>query len=104
MPEFESDSRRLKMLTRLGDDVVYTPNGGAAVTIKAYIDLTVELENVATGAVTGSQPMGEARTSDLTGTIEDGLDSILFDGVTYLIKEPKDDGTGMTEFLMEVQT
>lgn len=103
MPDFESDSRRFKMLARLGDDVVYTPNGGAAVTIKAYIDLTVEVHNIATGTVTGNQPMGEARTSDLTGTLTDELDTILFDGVTYLIKEPKDDGTGMTEFLMEVQ-
>jgi len=104
MPDFESDSRRLKMLARLGDDVVYPPNDtGTPVTIKMFIDLTVEKFDIGTGAVTGIQSMGEARTSDLTGTLTDELDTILFDGVTYKIREPKDDGTGMTEFLMEVQ-
>ena len=111
MPEFENDADRLALLTELGDDVVYTPNNtGIPVTIKMYVDLTVELQNVATGAVTGAQPMGEGRTydppqfmGDLTGNLEDGLDTILFQGVTYLIKEPKDDGTGMTEVLLEEQ-
>lgn len=103
MPGFESDSRRLKMLARLGDDVVYTPSGGAAVTIKAYIDLTADKFDIGTGMVTGVQPMGEARTSDLTGTLDDEADTILFEGITYLIKAPTPDGTGMTEFRLEEQ-
>ena len=105
MPEFENEADRLALLTELGDDVVYTPNNtDISVTIKMYVDLTVELQNVATGAVTGAQPMGESRTSDLTGILTDGLDTVLFQGVTYRIKEPKDDGTGMTEVLLEEQT
>lgn len=104
MPTFETDADRLALLSETGDDVVYTPNDtGTPATIKAYIDLAVELQEIGTSTVTGSQPMGEARTSDLTGTLTDGLDTITFDGTTYLIKEPKDDGTGMTEFRMQEQ-
>lgn len=101
MPEFETDDDRLALLEELGDEVVYTPSGGSPVTIQAYIDLTTETFDILTGVVTGTQPMGEARTSDLTGTLTDGADTILFDGTTYTIKEPLPDGTGMTKFSLE---
>lgn len=101
MPDFETDADRLALLEELGDDVVYTPDGGSPVTIKAYIDLTAEVFEIGTGIVIGIEPMGEARTSDLTGTLTDEADTVLFDGTTYTIKEPLPDGTGMTKFRLE---
>lgn len=108
MPDFETDADRLALLEELGDPVVYTPSGGSPVTIQAYIDLTAEVHEIINGVlVIGEQPEGEARTSDLTGTLEDEADTILFGGITYTIREPLPDNTGpdgtggMTKFRLE---
>lgn len=101
MPEFETDADRLALLEELGDPVAYTPDGGSPVTIRAYIDLAAEVFEIGTAILIGTQPEGEARTSDLTGTLEDEADTILFGGTTYTIMEPLPDGTGMTKFRLE---
>lgn len=100
MQSLESDSRRLKQLTRLGEDVVYTPSAGAPVTIKAIFEADREVIEVINGIQTiGYKPFAECRTSDLTGTIRGG--TIVVNSTTYTIREVTPDGTGMTDLILE---
>ncbi len=100
MQSLESDSRRLKQLTRLGEDVVYTPNGGAAVTIKAIFEADRETSEVIGGVeAVGYKPVAECRTSDLIGTVRGG--TIVVNSDTYTIRTVLPDGTGMTDLILE---
>lgn len=49
--------------------------------------------------VTGFQPMVHCRTQDITGIDTD--DTIAVGGVTYNIIEIQDDGTGVTELILQ---
>lgn len=98
----ETADDRLFMLADFGVDALYTPVGGAQVTIKVIFDnefIPVDT----TGGVTFAmqQPKAVCRTADLTGTVEGA--QMVISGVTYLIRVVMADGTGMTELMLEAQ-
>ena len=99
MPSFESEGDRLALLTELGDEVTYTPSGGAAKTIYSFVDKEMISELVGDAQVIGFIPDALCRTFDLTGTVLAG--TLVHDGTTYTIREDLPDGTGMTFLSLE---
>ena len=96
----ETDASRLAKLTRLGQEVVYTPFGGVAKNIFGIFDAEAQVEQIiGEQTVIGTKPVIECRTIDLTGTIRKG--TILVDSTTYTIEEKHPDSTGMTILIME---
>lgn len=98
----ETASDRIAMLADFGVNASYKPLNGSARSIKVIFD--DEYVPVDTGggiAFAMNQPKALAKSSDLTGTIENG--SLIIAGISYLIKIVMSDGTGITELMLERQ-
>ena len=86
----ESAADRLLFLETFGESATYTPQGGAAKTIQVLYDsIYAEAEEVESGI-----PIAEARTADLTGTIDKG--TLVVEAGTFTILNNEPDSTGMT--------
>ena len=91
----ESEADRLSYLDEFGEAGIYTPLGGEAKTIQVLHD-AVYVEAM---EVESNTPIAQARTSDLTGTINKGTLVIAAGTFTIINKEP--DSTGMTILILE---
>lgn len=91
----ESAADRLSYLETFGESATYTPSGGAAKTIQVLYD-AVYVEAL---DVESNTPIAQARTEDLTGTINNGTLVIAAGTFTILNNEP--DSTGMTTLILE---
>ena len=98
----ETADDRLYMLADFGVSATYTPVGGTASTITVIFDneyIPVETGGAMPFAM--QQPKCLARTSDLTGAVENG--TLAIGGTSYFIRIVMPDGTGMTELMLERQ-
>lgn len=91
----ESAADRLSYLETFGGSGVYTPSGGAAKTIQVLYD-AVYFESL---GIESNTPIAQARTADLTGTINKGTLTITAGTFTIVNNEP--DSTGMTMLILE---
>lgn len=96
----ETDVDRLVLLTDFGVDVVYTPQGGASVTIRVIFD--DEFREVSGGEVDFAlhQPKFMCRTVDVPAIAEG--DAVVYNGISYEVTVVMTDGTGMTAVMLEV--
>ena len=98
----ETAADRLAMLIDFGVDITYTRQGGSAATIKGIFDN--DYNEVDAGGMVGfaiQQPRLVCRTSDLSLASEG--DTFVISGTTYLSRVIQDDGTGMTNVVLERQ-
>lgn len=96
----ETASDRLIMLSDFGEDVVFTPVGGNASTIKAIFDNIYQ--SVEAGGSVGfalTQPKIMVRTADVPSIAEG--DNINLRSTNYTVRVVMQDGTGMTEIGLE---
>jgi hypothetical protein len=91
----ESAQDRLDLLSSLGDDITY--NGSA---IKAVFDSTYYEATMGDFGVEGAQAGMMCRDIDLTAPVHG--DVVVVRGVSYVVIGVKPDGTGMTEFELEL--
>jgi hypothetical protein len=98
----ETAADRLVMLTDFGQSVTYTVQGGSPATITAIFDNQfIEVDSGGTVGFAIQQPKLTCRTSDVVNCTEG--DTFVVSGVTYLSRVVQDDGTGMTEIVLEKQ-
>jgi hypothetical protein len=98
----ETAADRLVMLTDFGQSVTYTIQGGSPATITAIFDNQfIEVDSGGTVGFAIQQPKLTCRTSDVVNCTEG--DTFVVSGVTYLSRVVQDDGTGMTEIVLEKQ-
>jgi len=82
-----------------GVDAVYTPQGGAASTIRVLFDNTYVAVDTAGNVLAESKsPIAHCKTSDIQG-IRHG-DTLLINGTTYYIVEHQPDGTGISVLVL----
>ena len=96
----ETASDRLIMLSDFGEDVVFTPVGGNASTIKAIFDNVYQ--SVEAGGTVGfalTQPKIMVRTTDVPSIAEG--DNINLRSTDFTVRVVMQDGTGMTEIGLE---
>ncbi len=76
---------------------LYTPKGGSAVTIQVIFDDPHADVTPSKGfvQVETAKPTATAQTTDVPNAAHG--DSLVINGSTYYIKEPRPDGTGFTE-------
>lgn len=98
----ETADDRLFMLSDFGVSALYTPVGGAQVSITVIFDNEYfPVDTTGNIVFSMQQPKVLARTADLTGVVEGG--QMVISGKTYLIRVIMPDGTGMTELMLEAQ-
>lgn len=98
----ESAADRLVFLADFGQSVTYTVQGGSAATITAIFDNQfIEVDSGGTVGFAVQQPRLTCRTQDVVNCTEG--DMFIISGVTYLSRIVQDDGTGMTEIVLEKQ-
>jgi hypothetical protein len=98
----ETAADRLVMLTDFGQSVTYTVQGGSPATITAIFDNQfIEVDSGGTVGFAIQQPKLTCRTADVVNCTEG--DTFVVSGVTYLSRVVQDDGTGMTEIVLEKQ-
>jgi len=84
-----------------GTAATYTPNGGSAVTVNGIFDN--DFVEVDAGGGVGfalQQPRFVCRTADVSSAAEG--DALSVEGTAHTIRIVKDDGTGLTELVLEV--
>lgn len=98
----ETADDRLLMLADFGVSVAYTYSSGAGTkTITGIFDNQYEAVDTGGGvAFAMQQPKLTVRTSDVQGAT-DG-DQVVIDGVDYFVRVIMQDGTGITELMLEV--
>jgi hypothetical protein len=102
MMAVETDIERAIMLADFGQNVTYTVQGGSAATIKAIFDNQfIEVDSGGSVGFAIQQPKLTCRTSDVVNCTEG--DTFVISGTTYLSRIVQDDGTGMTEIVLEKQ-
>jgi hypothetical protein len=98
----ETAADRLVMLTDFGQSVTYTVQGGSPATITAIFDNQfIEVDSGGTVGFAIQQAKLTCRTADVVNCTEG--DTFVVSGVTYLSRVVQDDGTGMTEIVLEKQ-
>ena len=98
----EGATQRAIMLKDFGQTVSYTPSGGSASNVTASVDN--EYEAVETGgsvAFAIERPRLTVRTADVSTAAEG--DAVSFGGTNYIVRVVMNDGTGMTELMIEKQ-
>ena len=97
----ETATDRSALLQDFGESATWTPSsGGSAATLTALFQK--EHEEVDTGgavSVVMSHPRVTCRTADVSTAAEG--DSFAIGGVTYTVRVVMDDGTGMTQLVLE---
>ena len=83
-----------------GQSGVYTPAGGSGSTINGIFDSSDQLVDLGGRVgVTAGDPSFHCRTSDVSSAAEG--DALVTGGVDYTIRDVIDDGTGMTQLILE---
>lgn len=89
------------MLEGLGEEAIYTPDGGSPVTIRGIFDsayVAIEGESV---QITGTSPRFTCKSSDIPN-IQTG-DALAIYSKNYSVVEVQPDGAGVTQILLEEQ-
>lgn len=98
----ESAADRLVFLADFGQSVTYTVQGGSSATITVIFDNQfIEVDSGGTVGFAVQQPRLTCRTQDVSNCTEG--DTFVISGTTYLSRIVQDDGTGMTEIVLEKQ-
>jgi len=98
----ETADDRLAFVADFGVSATYTPAGGGSSTITVIFDN--EFIPVDTGASVSfamQQPKVQVISSDVPNVAEG--DTMVIEGITYIIRVVMRDGTGMTELMLEAQ-
>ena len=96
----ETAVEREALLADFGETMSYTPSGGTATDITAIFDNAYQAVDAGgTIAFAVSQPKILCRTADVSGAQEG--DSIVYGGTTYTMSIVMDDGTGISEIMLE---
>lgn len=96
----ETATEREVLLADFGETMSYTPSGGTATDITAIFDNAYQAVDAGgTIAFAVSQPKIMCRTSDVSSAQEG--DSIVYNSTTYTMTIVMDDGTGMSEIMLE---
>jgi len=96
----ETATEREVLLADFGETMSYTPSGGTATDITAIFDNAYQAVDAGgTIAFAVSQPKILCRTSDVSGAQEG--DSIVYSGTTYTMSIVMNDGTGISEIMLE---
>lgn len=96
----ESAADRLAMLEDFGVSATFTPAGGAASTVTGIYDTEYQAADMGVGAdIATLDPRFLCRTADVPSVAEG--DALTVSGVAYTIRVVMDDGTGMTELVLE---
>ena len=86
------------ILSRLGEEVTVTPDGGEVVAVVGILDVQYAEHQMASPAVEGNIPVFTCRDADAANLVGGTLAAR---GVTYAVKEAHPDGTGMTDLFLE---
>lgn len=98
----ETAADRLILLADFGQDVTYTVQGGQAATIRAIFDNQfIQVDSGGSVGFAIQQPKLTVRTQDVVNCTEG--DTFVVSGTTYISRVVQDDGTGMTEIVLEKQ-
>ena len=98
----ETSADRLILLADFGQNVTYTVQGGSAATIRAIFDNQfIQVDSGGSVGFAIQQPKLTCRTEDVPNCTEG--DSFVVSGATYISRIVQDDGTGMTEIVLEKQ-
>lgn len=85
-----------------GEEITYTPNGGAPLTIRAIVDMEFEQVDPQTGAIVSSnQPMIGVKDSDLDFVPTPG-DTCVVRDKNYRVIERQQDGQSGTRLILHV--
>ena len=96
----ETAVEREALLADFGETMSYTPPGGTATDITAIFDNAYQAVDAGgTIAFAVSQPKILCRTADVSGAQEG--DSIVYSGTTYTMSIVMNDGTGISEIMLE---
>tara|TARA_A200000159_G_scaffold164392_1_gene193815 strand:+ start:2104 stop:2409 length:306 start_codon:yes stop_codon:yes gene_type:complete len=96
----ETATEREVLLADFGETMSYTPSGGTATDITAIFDNAYQAVDAGgTIAFAVSQPKIMCRTSDVSSAQEG--DTIVYNSTTYTMTIVMDDGTGMSEIMLE---
>ena len=96
----ESATDRSLLLVDFGEAGTWTPTSGSAATLTALFQR--EHEEIDTGgavSIVMSHPRVTCRTADVSTAAEG--DTFAIGGVTYTVRVVLDDGTGMTQLVLE---
>ena len=98
----ETSADRLILLADFGQNVTYTVQGGSAATIRAIFDNQfIQVDSGGSVGFAIQQAKLTCRTEDVPNCTEG--DSFVVSGATYISRIVQDDGTGMTEIVLEKQ-
>ena len=96
----ETDDDRTAFLADFGQAATYTPSGGTASTITVIFDNDyIDVDLASTVAFATQQPKVVTKTISVPNAAEG--DVLQIDGVNYVIRVVMNDGTGMTEMMLE---
>lgn len=96
----ETATEREVLLADFGETMSYTPSGGTATDITAIFDNAYQAVDAGgTIAFAVSQPKIMCRTADVSSAQEG--DTIVYNSTTYTMTIVMDDGTGMSEIMLE---
>jgi hypothetical protein len=98
----ETADDRLVMLADFGVTATYTPVGGQAASVVGIFDNAYEAVDAGGNVpVALTQPHFTCRTADVPNAA-DG-DALVVSGVSYIIRVVMQDGTGISDLLLEKQ-
>jgi hypothetical protein len=96
----ETATEREVLLADFGETMSYTPSGGSATNITAIFDNAYQAVDAGGSiAFAVSQPKIMCRTVDVSSAQEG--DTIVYKNATYTMTIVMDDGTGMSEIMLE---
>lgn len=88
----ETDADRLAFLTDFGEDVTVGGSSFTAILDREYVEA---------GGVSGYAPVLTCRQADHESVSLAAGDAATIDGADYIVREIHDDGTGMSQIIME---
>ena len=97
----ETDDDRTILLADFGVTATYTPDGGSAVSITGIRDDIYQEVELGIAGVAASEPRFLAKTTDVASAAEG--DTLTIGSDSYIIRVVMNDGTGMTELVLEEQ-
>jgi|TARA_R110000803_G_scaffold51256_2_gene106035 hypothetical protein len=97
----ESDAERAIFFTStdFADEATYTPAGGSAATVAGIFDKDYSLADFGSMGVGSNDPRFSCQTSDVPAAASG--DQIVVRSITYLIRHVENDGTGITNLVLE---
>ena len=94
MPDF--DTADASLINTFGEDVTYTPNGGAAVVIKGFFQAPDEQPDTFDVEIQGSAP--QVTTTATNTPTPDQSDTFTIRGVDYSVKQFEVDESALVVF------